>query len=686
MQDVAGIFSEYAGCPIALYGLSTQTEEAITKLNRKFQIIGLMDSFREEGVIYGKPIIPLSEAVEKKIKLIIVVARPGSCRAIAQKIGGFCVENQIDLFDIRGKNLCVQDKVCYDLTNVDGTTKKQLMEEASKHKVISSDLFDTLIMRKVLLPTDIIELAEYNLKGRGIYLQGFCERRLQAEKELSKYTAPTLEEIYQYMLEGLRQPEITARELAELEWSIDYALIVPRREMVEFLSEIYAQGKKVYIVTDTYYKKEQLIKMLEKCGITGYTDIMASCEHRVSKAQGLFGKLKNITCSQDCFHIGDDLTADIESAKKFGISAWRIYSGIDILELTGYLGLWNYIDTISSRIKMGLFVARMFNSPFQFESEGRKLVIKDAYDIGYLLLAPVISDFVIWFYQQVKDIRVENVWLGARDGYLIKKLYDILVPDNKAVYFLTSRTAAVRAGMEAEEDLTYIDGMKFSGTLQQQIKERFGITVGGEQIEKDISLFDYSRQILDRALVYKQNYQAYIKSLGLKEGSIAFFDFVAKGTTQMYLSRLVEQRVKGFYFLQLEKEFMEDKKLDIRSFYENNESHSNLIYENYYILETVLTSPWPSILGFDENGRALYADETRSEEDISCFLKVQDGITAYFRDYLQICPEPYEGINKELDEIFVELVHKFLILDQSFLNLKVEDPFFNRLTNIIDLI
>ena len=49
------------------------------------------------------------------------------------------------------------------------------------------------------------------------------------------------------------------------------------------------------------------------------------------------------------------------------------------------------------------------------------------------------------------------------------------------------------------------------------------------------------------------------------------------------------------YFLQLEKEFMRDKKLDIRSFYENGELHSNVIYENYYILETILTSPWRRI-------------------------------------------------------------------------------------------
>ena len=143
LQDVAGIFSEYEGCPIALYGLGIQTEETITSLDRKFQIVGLMDSFRTDGVIYGKPIISLSEAAEKKIKLIIVVARPGSCRAIARNIGGFCVENHIKLFDVRGKDLCAQNNACYDLTNADGTTKR--------HCSVRTDLFPLHITSSALI-------------------------------------------------------------------------------------------------------------------------------------------------------------------------------------------------------------------------------------------------------------------------------------------------------------------------------------------------------------------------------------------------------------------------------------------------------------------------------------------------------------------------------------------------------
>ena len=42
-------------------------------------------------------------------------------------------------------------------------------------------------------------------------------------------------------------------------------------------------------------------------------------------------------------------------------------------------------------------------------------------------------------------------------------------------------------------------------------------------------------------------------------------------------------------------------------------------------------------------------------------------------------------INKKLDEAILSLPGAVTILDGDFLNLKVEDPFFNRTTDLTDL-
>ncbi len=63
---------------------------------------------------------------------------------------------------------------------------------------------------------------------------------------------------------------------------------------------------------------------------------------------------------------------------------------------------------------------------------------------------------------------------------MIKKLYDEWNINKPSVYFLTSRIAAIRAGIEKTEDIEYVENMKFSGSLKEQLQERFGITIEEE--------------------------------------------------------------------------------------------------------------------------------------------------------------------------------------------------------------
>ncbi len=680
--------SRNKGGKIAIYGLGAETERVLGEIGEKFQVVGLLDSFRSSGSLYGRPIISLEQAVAEQVRMILVAARPGSCRAIARRIGGICRENQIALFDTRGNDLCNMQRVVYDFKEMPGYTKGELMQEILTYDVVSFDLFDTLIMRQVLFPSDVFELVDDRLRQHGIMIEDFSAKRMASEKELSRDRAPKLVEIYSHMKHTYRIAEIEPEQMAVLEWEIDCGLVVPRREICRLFSNLEARGKKVYIVTDSYYNKKQIIHILKKCGITHYTDVFVSCEYGRGKTQGLFYEFKEITDAWSYLHIGDDVAADVESAEKTGISACRLYSGIDFLEQAGYMGLWDYTQCLSDRVRIGMFVANVFNNPFQFETKESRIGVHTAYDIGYVFFAPMICDFVLWFREQVEKYQLENILFCARDGYLVKQLYDELCNQISSVYFLTSRMAAIRAGMENEEDIRYVGDMKFSGSLFKQLEDRFGIQVCEAERQEDgqADLLDYAQEILDRAAVSRENYCTYIERLGLKEGATGFFDFVAKGTTQMYIGRMMEQHLKGIYFLRLEREQMKGKDLDIISFYDTEEMNNSVIFRDYYILETMLTAPMPSVKEFDKNGNPVYAEETRRESDIRCFQEAQEGIRGYFREYLKLCPISARRTNKNLDEIFLTLIHGIEITDKDFLNLKVEDAFFNRMTDMTDML
>lgn len=660
---------------VALYGLSTETERFISEYGDKLTIVGLLDGYRTDGEMYGYPIIPIEKTVSEGVRLIIVIARPGSCKAISQRIGEFCRSNDIALFDVRGKDLLKTQTVSYSYKDLEKYSKRELSGMIEKTDIISFDLFDTLIARKVYNYTDIFSLLSQRLLKKGIDIPGFAALRLSAEKECSRDHSPVLSEIYQYVLERSDCNTVTADELVKAEWDLDVSLMIPRTSVCNIYRDLVAQGKRVIITTDNYYTGDMIESLLESYELGGYENIFVSCEHNTAKTQSLFEKLCDLNNGnpERILHIGDDEYADIECARRYGIKTFRVYSGVTMLDSLGGLGLEEHMSTIADRVRVGLFISRIFNDPFVFESEDLRLSAADASDIGYLFCAPMITDFTLWMLGRIEQDSISQVLLCARDGYLIKKLFDMM--GRKSFYFLTSRTAAIRAGMRTEHDLEYVDSMKYFGSDEESLKVRFGISV--DDIDDKASR---SSKILERSKKLRENYKKYMDKLGIEDVPSAMFDLVAKGTTQMYLAGLFGEHIKGYYFLQLEPEFMADKGLDIEPFYSEEEKDRSAIFDNYYILETILTSPDPQTAEFDDNGEPVFSKETRCERDIGCFMRAQSGVVEYFKDFINILKDDEIDRNKKLDEQFLAMINHVKITDEDFLSLTIEDPFFGRMT------
>ncbi|WP_026667946.1 hypothetical protein [Butyrivibrio sp. AE2005] len=680
MDDIKELLNGKKDNKIALYGLGTETERFLSEYGDSLCIVGLLDGFREDGEIYGYPIIPISEAVESGVSLIIVVARPGSCKAIAKRIGALCIEKNIALFDVRGKDLLAVNDVSYVFSGLEGYTVQCLLEKIEKSDVISFDFFETLIARIEMCYTDLFELIDLKLKEKGIIIPDFARLRLYAEKELSKSHAPRLEEIYAFLLEAADVHSVSAGELADFEWMLDQKTIIERKDVCGICRSAISAGKTVCITSDTYYSREQIESIIGRFGLSDVSEVFASCEYGVSKTQGLYSFLKERYPGKKILHIGDDETTDIEKASEYGIDTQRIYNGADLYDHLGGFGLDNEIKSYSDRVKVGMLIASVFNSPFWFEEASQKVSVKDSFGIGYSFCAPMITDFVLWMKRRAEKQGYKQLLFCARDGYLPIKLYEKVATSAKSFYFLSSRTAAIRAGMEKPEDIEYVDSMKYSGSADEALKRRFGIDAA------NVSCAEREEEILRKSKIQRENYKKYIDKLNMDEGSIGMFDFVAKGTTQMYLQKLFDQHIKGFYFLQLEPEFMADKGLDIEPFYSDEEKNRSAIFDNYYILETILTAPFPQLEEFDESGEPVFAKETRNKTDIEVFEKAQKGIIEYFEKYIELVPEAARIENKRLDEKILSLVNKIRIMDEDFLKLKVEDPFFGRMTDIRDVI
>lgn len=714
---------QYINTDIAIYGLGTETERFINECGNELHIIGLLDGFRDTGSMFGYPIIPAEQAVER-VSIILVIARPGSCRAIAKRIGQLCKDTNTELLDIRGENLLEERKTAFDFSGIDADF--DLAEKVNEADFISFDLFDTLVMRKFWTREDMFECVESRLKEKGIKIPDFAKRRLKAEQDLSRGHSPLLKEIYKKLavempdegeeksnsinLDSIKSEEM-ADLLVETEFETDRMSFVPRKSAVQLFNYLISGGRKVYIVSDTYYTFEQIMMILEDAGIGKCSGIFLSDQYDTMKASELFDIYKSHVATGNEFsdkeiflHIGDDDIADIASAERHGMMTYHVYSAAELFERLGGMELTEKVRSYSDRVRTGLFISQIFNDPYPItksyvsgiinnKSSEKKttsnIQISASDGLSYIFAAPVISDFVQWFVSEIKNQAVPNVLLSARDGYLIRKLLEMTSPEIRAMYFYTSRISAIRAGVTDEEDIAYVDSMKFSGTIEQNMQTRFGIVIDENDKRKaggrSESLTGYTDKILKQAAILRENYRKYISHLNLTEGPAVFFDFVAKGTSQMFIQKMMpEHHLTGCYFLQLEPEFMKDKNLDIEPFITEKEKKESSIFEDYYILETILTSPEPSVAEFDDNGNPIFDSETRSKEDIECSMKMQDGILRYFRDYLTLVPEEERTVNKPLTMEMLKIIHNVEIEAEDFRNLKVEDLFFNRWTKMVE--
>lgn len=93
----------------------------------------------------------------------------------------------------------------------------------------------------------------------------------------------------------------------------------------------------------------------------------------------------------------------------------------------------------------------------------------------------------------------------------------------------------------------------------------------------------------------------------------------------------------------------------------------------------------PMIVGFDEKGEPIYDTETRSDSDISCIRRVQEGVIAYFREYTELIGTNPDISGYSTDGKILALIRKIYFNEIDFSKLKVEDPFFNRQTDIVNI-
>ena len=141
---------------IAIYGIGENTR-IILEYAKEFHIVGLLDGVKKDGYTYGLPIIDTPQLKKENVDAVVIVARSSNIGIIMARIKNICENENIAVYDIQGNNL-LANSLQKQVTSDYQPDENEFIRNINDADVISFDIFDTLLMRKTLYPTDILEL------------------------------------------------------------------------------------------------------------------------------------------------------------------------------------------------------------------------------------------------------------------------------------------------------------------------------------------------------------------------------------------------------------------------------------------------------------------------------------------------------------------------------------------------
>lgn len=236
--------------------------------------------------------------------------------------------------------------------------------------VYSFDVFDTLIVRRTAFAVGIFAIIQEKLRNEKKYSKiserlrgGFFDLRQLAERiAREKYCTEehediTLEDIYEVLQDLCNLSDDESKQIADLERENEIENALPILENLQLLRNKIEDGRKVFLIVDTYIDEITIRNMLKTAypsilwdaipiyvsGKCGKTKQKGTLFKYVQEQEGIY--------AMHWLHIGSNQYLDIESAKKLGILTLH-YSQSHLTHQEKLL-LYKYEQSYSMQLTVG---------------------------------------------------------------------------------------------------------------------------------------------------------------------------------------------------------------------------------------------------------------------------------------------------------------------------------------------
>ena len=205
----------------------------------------------------------------------------------------------------------------------------RIKKTINKYSVISFDIFDTLLQRKVSTPSDVFDLVEkeYNRLSL-IPIRDFKQIRIEAEWKSRKRSLT--EETNICSIYDLLPYDKEVRDmLLQMELKIESLELSARLEIKDLYDYAVSLRKEVMIISDMYLPADFIGEILYANGYMSHSKLYVSSGTGVLKSTGnMFRLVLKDTGyrTQDVLHIGDNILGDFIRPKSLKIKSICINS------------------------------------------------------------------------------------------------------------------------------------------------------------------------------------------------------------------------------------------------------------------------------------------------------------------------------------------------------------------------
>ena len=313
-----------------------------------------------------------------------------------------------------------------------GESPKALVRRLEAYGVISFDVFDTLLLRRVDRPETVFALVGAKLGYPDFArLRGEAEQAARRKKRQETGTAEvTLGEIWNQVS---RRCALDPDRGMALELETERALCRGNPYFLPVVEQLRAQGKELVLLSDMYLPGAFLQQLLEEQGFGRFSRCWVSGEAGVSKGEGgLFALLREAYPHKSWIHVGDNPQADGAGPGKQGGTAF-LYPNV---HTQGEAFRAEDMSCLVGSVYRGLVNGKLHNG---------SAVYSPLYEYGFVYGGLFALGYCRFLREQAQAQRADRLLFLSRDGAVLLRLYRRLYrEDARPVYAYWSRLAAAK--------------------------------------------------------------------------------------------------------------------------------------------------------------------------------------------------------------------------------------------------